>query len=378
MEPLLAVSCVSAIESISCAILLVHSFHAEFNDRPATDTTQSGGGHRQLEIRKQTRMTSHAAIEPTNVLLVDWKTKSEAVTGLCHPGFACCEDNRKSLDMCNNLDGIVRLVEAGTSRDIAGTCPILTVQRASSLLKRLSSKLGRPLNTVRWNRHIRDQKANEKTQCPANGTFCTQYDTESQEFNPELGEKSSCLSVVSHTNGRTQNCGAPRLLLRRIWSRYNIPSTRLLRLVGSISFIYPACMVVMSNYAITRGLFTECNSWYQSVLQVSSSLPDLKKQIDNLQLPNSQLQPRFMSHPSPALMFAACMIWAVLEWAHYFGNEANKYQNVVLASAICVGLLPAIGCSPNVLAVLLCVVPWAIHLGLVVSDLLNRSRFIAQ
>jgi hypothetical protein len=378
MELLLAVSCASAIESVSCAILLVHSFHDEFNDKPATDTTQSGGGHRQLEIRKRTRMTSHATIEPTNVLLVDWKNESEAVTGICHPDFACCENNRESLDVCKNLDGTIRLLEADVSRDIAGTCPMLTVRRASSLLKRLSSKLGKPLNIVRWNRHVRDQKANGKTQCLANGTFCTQYDTESQEWNPELGKKNSCLSVISGTNGRTQNCEAPRLHLRRIWIRCNIPATRLLRLVGSISFLYPACMVVMSNYAITRGLFTGCNSWYQSVLQVSSSLPNLKKQIDNLQLPNSQLQPSFMSHPSPALMFAACMIWAVLEWAHYFGNEDDKYQNVVLASAICIGLLPAIGCSANILAVLLCIVPWAVHLGLVVSDVLHRSRFIAQ
>jgi hypothetical protein len=378
MEPLLAISWVSAIESVSCAILLVHSFHDEFNDKPAADTTQSGGGHRQFETRKQTKMTSHAAIEPTNVLLVDWETRSKAVTGICSPDFAFCEDNRKSLDMCKNLDGTVRLLEAGVSRDIAGTCPMLTVQRASSLLKRLSSKLGRPLNTVRWNRHIRDQKANEKTQCPANRTLCTPYDTESQEWNPELENMSSYLSVLSRTNGRTQNYGGPRLHSRRIWNRCNIPATRLLRLVGSISFLYPACMVVMSNYAITRGMFTGCGSWSQSVLRVSSSLTNFKKQIDKPQLPISHIQPSFISHPSPALMFTACMTWAVLEWAHYFSNEDDRYQNVALVSAICIGLLPAIGCWSSALAALLCIVPWAVHLGLVVSDVLHRSRFIAQ
>lgn len=76
-------------------------------------------------------------------------------------------------------------------------------------------------------------------------------------------------------------------------------------------------------------------------------------------------------------MYAACMIWTGLEWAHYTSNEGDRYQKFILALAICTGLLPAIGCPRNILALLLCAMPWATHLGLVVSDIFHRSGSLA-
>jgi hypothetical protein len=51
--------------------------------------------------------------------------------------------------------------------------------------------------------------------------------------------------------------------------RRHISTPRALRLFGGILLLFPVCMVVMSNYAITSGLFEESNSWYRSAIQVS-------------------------------------------------------------------------------------------------------------
>jgi hypothetical protein len=376
MDPLLAVTCVSLSESICCTIRSVSSFQAMYDIDQTTKTLHGGELSRQLELRKTTASASDAATEPFRLLLANQGNRSEVVTELCHHNVVCCEERQSSLSISNNGDDIVHSLESGVSPSIQGTCPMLPVQKASSLLKRLSSRLNRPLNTVRWSQYTRNQKSRQVTECPPNNTCCKHYDTESQQWNPDSENETSHLLVMSRTDGTKRDCIAPRPRPRRARNRRALTATRLLRLLGSISLSYPTCMVVMSNYAITRGLFTGCNSWYRVVLQVSSSLTKFEKQIDNPQVSTLHIQPKFVSHPSPALMFAACMVWTVLEWAHYFSNENDKYQKFILASAICLGLLPAIGCSANVLAVLLCMVPWAIHLGLVVSDVLHRSGLV--
>jgi hypothetical protein len=382
MEPLLAITCIfSVTEPICCTIQLVSSFQNESNHAPITGTFHGEILSRQLKLHKRTKTTSAAAIEPLRRHRLIWTDDFEVVEEFCHYDFARSEVMQNSLSMSNDLDDIGRSLETGLPSATSRTCPMLPLRRALSPLKRLSSRLSRPSRTVRWSRYTRDQKPNgrpELSELPVHESSCKQYDTESQQWNPESEKETSHLLAVSRTDGAKRNFNAPRLHLRRIWHCRTMTATRLLRLLGSISLLYPACMVVMSNYAITRGLFTGCNSWYQGVLQVSSSLTRFEKQIDNLQVSTLHIQPEFVSHPSPALMFGACMLWAVLEWAHYFSNENDKYQHVILASAICIGLLPAIGCSSNVLAVLLCMVPWAVHLGLVVSDVLHRSRLITK
>jgi hypothetical protein len=57
-----------------------------------------------------------------------------------------------------------------------------------------------------------------------------------------------------------------------------ISTTRAMRLVGGILLLFPVCMVVMSNYAITSGLLEGSNSWYKSAIQVSLPLPVLRSQ----------------------------------------------------------------------------------------------------
>jgi uncharacterized membrane protein len=76
-------------------------------------------------------------------------------------------------------------------------------------------------------------------------------------------------------------------------------------------------------------------------------------------------------------MVAACLTWTVLEWSLWESNADDKYQLPILGVATCLGLLPAIGCLSNVVGVMFCTMPWAMHLGLVVSELLhmiNRYR----
>jgi hypothetical protein len=58
----------------------------------------------------------------------------------------------------------------------------------------------------------------------------------------------------------------------QIWRnqpRRNISTPRAMRIVGGILLLFPVCMIVMSNYAITSGLLEGSNSWYRSAIQVS-------------------------------------------------------------------------------------------------------------
>jgi hypothetical protein len=92
-------------------------------------------------------------------------------------------------------------------------------------------------------------------------------------------------------------------------------------------------------------------------------------------------EPSYIAEPSAGLMVAACLTWTVLEWSLYESNAEDRYQLPILGLATCLGLLPAIGCLSNVLGIMFCTMPWAMHLGLVVSEVLHmvdRYRTFAR
>lgn len=70
---------------------------------------------------------------------------------------------------------------------------------------------------------------------------------------------------------RASRCNIPPWHLWRIRNCRNTSALRNLRVFGGVFFLYPACMVVMNNYAITRGFFQGHESWFRSALQASRS-----------------------------------------------------------------------------------------------------------
>jgi hypothetical protein len=78
-----------------------------------------------------------------------------------------------------------------------------------------------------------------------------------------------------------------------------------------------------------------------------------------------------MLWPSPLVFFSASLIWTLLEYIHYQSNAEDDYQKLVLGGAVVFGLLPFFGCDSKALGVLICTMPWSLHFGLVISDLLH-------
>jgi hypothetical protein len=78
-----------------------------------------------------------------------------------------------------------------------------------------------------------------------------------------------------------------------------------------------------------------------------------------------------MLRPSPLAFFSASFIWAFLEYIHYHSNVEDKFQKKIMVGAVVVGLLLCVGCTWNALGVLIQTMPWIIHAGLLVSDILH-------
>jgi hypothetical protein len=73
---------------------------------------------------------------------------------------------------------------------------------------------------------------------------------------------------------------------------------------------------------------------------------------------------------------SATIIWTLLEYVHYQSNAGDNYQKRILGGVIVVGQLLCIGRTSNALGVLVCTMPWIIHSGLVISDLLHNTGII--
>jgi hypothetical protein len=176
---------------------------------------------------------------------------------------------------------------------------------------------------------------------------------------------------------------------RQFSTSCNMSATRVIRLAGGIFMLYPVCMLIMGNYAMNNGSFEGYNScvggkfwlpqdanFHQAVgsevkqsITVPGTLADISQGISV-----AQITPRFVSEPSAPVFLVASMTWAFLEWAHYQSNVNNRYQIAIFGVASIVGILPALGCATDMLTVLLCTLPLAIHVGLLASDVLHRAR----
>lgn len=168
---------------------------------------------------------------------------------------------------------------------------------------------------------------------------------------------------------------------------------QVVRLVGGMFMLYPACMLVMGNYAMENGLSTdhhllmtgmfrrhqEINPLEAHGLEVKHSmavsriLTDISKGILV-----ARIMPDFVLEPSAPLFFAASMTWAFLEWAHYQSNVSDQYQGAILGIASTFGFLAAIGRGKDMLTMLFCTMPWVMHLSLLVSDVFHRVKRISS
>jgi hypothetical protein len=160
------------------------------------------------------------------------------------------------------------------------------------------------------------------------------------------------------------------------WSR--IPFTQVMMLAGRITLMYQVCMLTMSNFAVANRYPEGCESWVVDCLQheVKQPMGSPRKTADVFQSSMlSEFTPEFMSHPSPYVFIAASMTWTFLEWAHYRSNLEHRYQLAILGLAVILGLIPAIGSTAQMVPVLFCTMPWAIDLGLLVSDIGHNVKY---
>jgi hypothetical protein len=207
-----------------------------------------------------------------------------------------------------------------------------------------------------------------------------QFGIHVKEFDQEADEKQSS-QLLEHTDGtcRCQCENSPWNMKReqQCSLRSGISATQVVKLVGRMLLMYQMCMLIMSNYAITNERSKGCDSWVIAGFQneVSYLKKSLRALADVFQSSAiSRFAPEFVLHPSPYVFIAASMAWTFLEWAQYRSNLEHRYQLAILGLAIVLGLLPAVGCTANMIPLLFCTLPWAIDLGLLVSDILHSIQ----
>ncbi|GAB7327323.1 hypothetical protein MBLNU13_g11200t1 [Cladosporium sp. NU13] len=156
-----------------------------------------------------------------------------------------------------------------------------------------------------------------------------------------------------------------------------VSAVQAVRLAGGMFMLYPACMLVMRNYAVENGSFGERDSWVSGILQQPQDAYILQAHgAEGISM--AQIVPGFVMEPSAPLFFVASMTWTFLEWAHYQSNVEDKYQMAILGVVSIIAFLPALGCAKDMLMVALCTVPWVMHWGLLVSDVLHRVSRVVQ
>ena len=176
------------------------------------------------------------------------------------------------------------------------------------------------------------------------------------------------------------------------WRRHSSTSCKVsaaqaVRLAGGMFMLYPACMLVMGNFAAENVSFRNRNSWVTGILRQrqdaeivqAHSAEVMQTTAVTRTLANAsqgasmaQIVPGCVMEPSAPLFLVASMTWAFLEWAHYQSNVEDRYQMAILGVISMIGFLPALGCAENMLAVAVCTVPWAMHFGLLISHVLHR------
>ena len=141
----------------------------------------------------------------------------------------------------------------------------------------------------------------------------------------------------------------------------------------------PLCFHVMRNYGVSRGL----------VLLRNSQLPrdahschttvsgDELRQYEGAQgdwyktAQTQSLEPGWLKCPDPLLFLAASMGAGALLVRYHQINKGDKFQNWMLLALTFSGLAFGICSGLTFLATNLTVTPWAIFLGLILSDLMH-------
>lgn len=146
---------------------------------------------------------------------------------------------------------------------------------------------------------------------------------------------------------------------------------RYLRLLGGLMLLYPLCLMTTSCYAQSHGLM-EVRPSSVSSLDLQHVTPEhhisssLERQTN---LPTTL--PEAILNPSLVAFVAACLLWTVLEWAHYQSNTNDRYQKHILISFVALSVSPSILCGASWLGTVVNTVPWAVHFGLVISDVIH-------
>jgi hypothetical protein len=257
-----AVGCISLVESSICMV----------DNLDAAELIRVKRLIWQLESSRHGKRVSDADSKLPECVQSEHGKKSGAVMEVRHQICACNEGRQQSLHTWNGLDDTDSLLESGVVEATSGTCPTLAPRKPVSWLEILRSILNRQTSSTARNHPIAYQRTGgeeERLVCEGIREVC---DLKNQECAPDPEKRFSCCLLASDQTGdRTRAYHAQRWHTCQILDRGPMAATRLTRLLGSVSLLYPSCMVVMSNYAITRGLFAGSNSWAQGVLQVSIS-----------------------------------------------------------------------------------------------------------
>lgn len=212
-----AVGCISLVESIICLAEALRSSIVEHNIG-AVERFHLEIVIRQLKSFKHDKGVSDGGIKLFECLQSKDREKSGAVMEIRHHSFASDEGRRQPLHACNDLDEGER---------VFGETELF---------------------------HLRE--------------LC---DAKIRGYALDPEKKQSCVLIVDQTGDRMRARNTTRWHPRRFLVRRPMTAVRLTRLFGSVFLLFPVCMVVMSNYAMTQDLFAGGNSWAQSVLQVSLS-----------------------------------------------------------------------------------------------------------
>lgn len=195
-----------------------------------------------------------------------------------------------------------------------------------------------------------------------------------KKFSRPWERTSQCEKAQLNAHDEQRSCGQNNMHLEADVRRYSvILRLRWVRLIGGMLLLYPVCMIIVSNYAKSRGLLPGWADLHMDVLRVGlsfSSNPSLTNREQSLPVPSG---PRILSDPSPLVFLVASLIWTVLEWAHYQSKANDRYQMHILGSATVLGMFPVFATGASVLGTVVSTVPWAIHLALVGSDVLHSA-----
>lgn len=259
---------VSAVESTVCAAGLWCSLQTE-NDVDAAGIVYPGRITRRLKSVKHAKDVPEVPIALFECMQSGVRSNIGAGVGICHQVCTCDETRRQSLHKCNNLNEMDSLLEFGINEATPGAYPVPSFRMTISPYQTLYPILNRRPESTERKDIAKPRWTIGEAERPMTEEIRELCDAESQECAPEPEKSPLCPPVVDQTGDKMRARRTPRWHPRRFLNREPMTATRLTRLLGGVSLLFPSCMVVMSNYAITRGLFTGSNSWDQDLLEVS-------------------------------------------------------------------------------------------------------------